>query len=356
MALYRAFFLSLLCLLPATAWSNESLVDRLVAEVNSQPIFYSEVMDKVKNGPLVTVSAYPSKENDPQFDVALNDLINTQLLKIKAKELDIEVTEEELEEEIKKLLDRRGVSKEELNKVLAQQGVTYEKYKDDFKTQMLFNFFVGRVIRPQIKITEKDLEAYYLKTFKSDAQGIKLGLRQIFVKVDSDAVETVRVGKRELADKIVREVRAGSKFEDLVKLYSDDAGSKDQGGRLPDLELKDLSEAIKEKLQGLKENEVTDPIQMANGYYIFFVEKRSIAGSEEFLKKKQELEGRYQQEEIEKQMIRWLEEQRRRAKIRLSKERLMDSKTPSSDKAQGEKAAQPMLDEKSLPQPQPETK
>ena len=310
----------------SVAFSNEILLDRLAAEVNGQPIFYSEVMDKVKRGPLITVSPYPSKESDPQFDIALNDMINIQLLKLKSKELDIEVTDEEGDEEIKKLLERRGMSRDDLNKVLLQQDATYEKYREDFKTQMLLNLYIGRVINPQIKINDKDLEAYYLKTFKSDAQGIKLGLRQIFIKIDSDAVETVRIGKKDLAEKIVREVRAGEKFEEMAKLYSDDQGSKNQGGKLPDLELKDLSDTIKDKLQSLKEGEVTDPVLLPTGFFIFFVEKRSISGSEEFLKRKQELEGKFRQEEIEKQMIRWLEDQRRRAKIRLSAERLMDNK------------------------------
>ena len=82
----------------SVAFSNEILLDRLAAEVNGQPIFYSEVMDKVKRGPLITVSPYPSKESDPQFDIALNDMINIQLLKLKSKELDIEVTDEEGDE------------------------------------------------------------------------------------------------------------------------------------------------------------------------------------------------------------------------------------------------------------------
>ena len=45
--------------LAGPAISKELLIDRMIAEVNGEPVVYSDVIKKVKNGPLVEVSPYP---------------------------------------------------------------------------------------------------------------------------------------------------------------------------------------------------------------------------------------------------------------------------------------------------------
>lgn len=308
------------------AQQQEILLDRLVAEVNGEPIAYSEIMDKVKNGPLVEVAAYPAEESDPPFDVALQDLINRKLIMQKAEEYEIEVTDEELDQEIKNFLDKRHLTEEGLKSAIAQQGLTMEEYRRDFRNQIILSQFQGRVILPSVKITDKDIEVYYLKTSGNTAENLKLQLRQIFVKLDPDVSETVKKGKEELVKTIMQKLEGGMAFEEAVKIYSDDPNGRDNGGLMPLIYLRDMAAPFQKVIEPLKEGETSEPIKTAQGYYIFHLQNKAFAGNTEYTGKKRELEMQLRQEEVGRQTMRWLSDERKRSKIKIISDQVASTK------------------------------
>ncbi|MBF0441746.1 MAG: SurA N-terminal domain-containing protein [Oligoflexales bacterium] len=295
---------------------GEILLDRLVAEINGEPLTYIEVMEKIKNGPLVEVDSYPATETDTPFLIALNDLINMKLIMQKAHELDIDAKDENVEIEIERFLSNRKLNKQELLGMLQNQGKTYEEYKENFKNQMILNQFQGRVILPAVKISDKDIEIYYLKKTENTVSNVKLILREIYVKIPSNAMESIKAGKKELIEKVYNDLKNGLSFKEAVKIYSESERVKNEG-IMPPIYLKDLSKVFQGAIERLEEGEFTTPIQVSGGFYIFYLEKKSFAGSEEFERQKKELEFSLRREEVTKQTVQWLKDQRRRSKIKI---------------------------------------
>ena len=317
-ALMRHIAVSGLLLIASTRLTAaEQLVDRLIAEVNGQAITSSEVQSKVDKGPLVEVSAWPALETDPPPKVAVQDLINKKLIMQKADELDIEVTEEALNEEIKNFLTRRNLSKEQLMKALDEQGMTYDQYQEDFRTQMLINQFQGREILPQVKITDRDVQSFYLRNSGTMAQNIRLTLRQLQIAVPSGSVEAVKSGKKQLVEKVYQEIEGGMPFEKAVKIYSDNESARENGGQMPQVFLKDLAPLFQNAIRDLEEGRYTRPIETPMGYSIFYVAKREFSGSDEYVKLKPQLENQLRQEEMNKLLSKWLETQRRRSDVKI---------------------------------------
>ena len=123
---------------------------------------------------------------------------------------------------------------------------------------MILNQFQGRVILPAVKISEKDIELYYLKTSGNIADNIKLVLRNIYIQMPYNAVESVKMGKRKLADRVYGEIKDGGlSFEEAIKIYSDGENSK-QGGLMPTLYLKDLAPKFQVAIEPLQEGEFTE--------------------------------------------------------------------------------------------------
>ena len=299
------------------AFAAEQMLDRLAAEVNGHAITTSEIQSKVDKGPLIEVSAWPALENDPPAKVALQDLINKKLIMQKADELDIQVTEEALNEEIKSFLVRRKLSHEDLLKALAEQGMSYEQYKEDFKTQMVINQVQGREVLPLVKITDRDIQLYYLKHSGSMAENIRLSLRQLQIIVPDGSVEAIKTGKKQLVDKAYQELEGGMPFEQAVKIYSDNETARDSGGQMPQVFLKDLAPVFQNAVRDLEEGHYTRVIETPNGYSIFYVSKKEFSGSDEYVKQKPQLEGQLRQEEMGKLLSKWLEAQRRKSDIKL---------------------------------------
>jgi peptidyl-prolyl cis-trans isomerase SurA len=317
-----SMIVTLFCVFEATCYaaSDEVLIDRVVAIVDGEPILYTDIMDKVKKGPLVLVSSYPASEDAAPFEQALNDAINFQLVVDKARDLEIDVQDSEVEAEIKSFLASKNTDMAGLLEFLKQQGTTYEDYKADFKNQMLLRQFQGRVIFPQVKITDKDVENYYLKKSGATSDLVELSLRQITIKVDPNAAEDVVKAKEALAQEVYTKLKDGMSFEDAVKIYSDDSSARTAGGLMAGIKLKDLAGSIKTAVEGLDVGQFTAPIRTTIGFHLFYLEEKRFSGSTEFQTQRKQLEFELRNAEAVNQTRRRLMEQRQKSKVEIIKD------------------------------------
>ena len=283
---------------------SRQLVDRLLAEVNGDVITYSEVKAKVDKGPLIVMSPYPLTAKDDQFKVALNDAINTKLVMMKAAELGLTINDTELNNEIEKFATRRKMTVDSLKEAIAGQGMTFEKYKQDFKMQIIMSRFQGREIMPQVKITEKDAKLYYLRTEGSEGQVFKLHLRQLFIAIKESDSDVIKDSKKELLSKVEDQLDSGVPFEEVVKLYSEAPNAKENGGKMPALSTTDLSGLFKENIEKLKVGESTKPIKAPNGYYIFKLESKEVGDSSKFNLVKNKIMQQLRQQEVQKKKLK----------------------------------------------------
>ena len=236
----KAYLVAVLSLLSFPLMAQETLVDRIAAIVNGKPVMYSEIQKKIKKGQPVSLSQYPAKDSDSDYDKALNDEINYQLVLQKIEEFEIEISDADVDAEIQAFLKQRNLSPAGLREALRGQGMTYEEYQKDFRNQMIMRKFQGRVISPLIKITDKDIENYYIKKTGSTSENVRLRLRKIFISIPSGAVTAVRKAKEDRAKEVYGKLENGMDFVEAAKIYSDDPGAKESGGLMPAVKLNDL--------------------------------------------------------------------------------------------------------------------
>lgn len=312
--------MALFLLFSEVAWAQkqpEALIDKVVAVVNGTPLLHSQVQEKITRGLIVSVSDYPAKESDSEYTKALQDLINQELIMQEARDLEIEIRDEDVENEIKAFLESRGLSKDSLIDHLKQQGMTYQEYTRDFHDQMILRRFQGRVIAPLIKITDKDVETFYLKTSGASTDAVELVLRQIILNADSSADPLLVEQKKLLAEDIHKKLKNGMLFEDAVRIYSDDSRARDTGGLMAGIKAKDLGEAIRVSVEALQIGGFTGPIRTSLGWHIFKLEEKKVSSNREFYEKRKLIENDLRVAELAKQTQRWLADQRQKSKIEL---------------------------------------
>jgi len=296
----------------------EVLVDRIVGLVNSVPILRSEIQEKIRRGQVVLVSSYPAPKDADDQVKALEDEINFELVMQKVDQLDLNVSDTELDTEIEAFLKRRKLSMDGLLEALHQQGVNFEEYKSDFRKQMVMRKFQGRVIQPLIKITDKDLEGYLLRKSGSTSDNLSVTLRKIFIRNNSSTSAVAR-GKESRVQQIYSKLKSGMNFEEAAKLYSDDADVQTTGGLMSPVKLNELSANIKKEIAPLNEGGFTKPIESDAGYFIFALEKKNFLRDKNFQAQKQKLEYELRNEELERQTQKWIIAQRSRSKIEVIK-------------------------------------
>lgn len=305
--------------------ASEMLLDRVVAVVNGSPVLYSEIMEKITRGLVVSISEYPAESTDNEYLKALQDQINRELIMQEARELEIDVREEEVESEVKNFLESRGLNKENLVTHLATQNMTYADYLQDFRDQMILRRFQGRVIAPLIKITDKDIETYYLKTIGASSDVVELVLRQIIFSANNSADIALIQQKKQIADEAFEKLKNGMLFEDAVKIFSDDSRARETGGLMAGIHARDLSESIRAKVELLEIGQITEPIRTSLGWHIFRLEAKNVTSNREFAERKKQIELELRSVELASQTKRWLEEQRQKSKIEIIDEKAENS-------------------------------
>ena len=125
---------------------------------------------------------------------------------------------------------------------------------------MLLRRFQGRVISPLVKITDRDIETYYLTKSGGSAETVEISLRQILIEVAGDASAEVANAKEELVQEVYSKLQDGLPFVEAVKIYSDDREARGNGGLMQGIHLTDLAGTIRSSVEELEVGTFTPPV------------------------------------------------------------------------------------------------
>ena len=290
------------------------LIDKIAAEVNKVPVLHSHIMSKVDEGPLITVHPYPATAKSSKYDQALNDAVNYELVLQTIEEMNIVVSDEDVEQRIKAIMTQNNINQQQLQIFLQQQNKSLDSFREDTRKQMLIARFQGRVIMPKIKITEKSLTAHYLTKHRRQGDSAEIALRQILVRVPRDATEQHIKRKEKLILTAEKQLLSGTPFIEVEKIYSNlDAGrNKEQATTY---NLKDLAKPIRDGVALLKQGEFSKPIRTGLGFHLFYVANKNIINKSKFEAMRSKLEHELRMIEMGSQTIEWIKKRRLESKI-----------------------------------------
>ncbi|MCY4274763.1 MAG: SurA N-terminal domain-containing protein [Gammaproteobacteria bacterium] len=93
-------------------------------------------------------------------------------------------------------------------------------------------------------------------------------VRHILVAVDASATDQDRKTKLGLANDLLERLRSGEDFDQLAKQYSDDPGSKNNGGDLGIIARGQMVAPFEEAVYGMSEGDIEGPVETQYGYHI----------------------------------------------------------------------------------------
>lgn len=192
------------------------------------------------------------------------------------------------EEAEKEHLDQQDPTKEDLEAALEWQkrfilaNAMVNQVNNGYRVdqQQIQDFYSSHQSRYQeatIKIILLGFKPAPLKPDANKDQSIEDKLKaaaQGAVEAEHPLNQRTEPEARALADDIVKQLRAGAKFEDLVEKYSDDMESKASGGDFgaPIKATSTFAPEIKKLVFDLTPGEVGEPLRQANSYYIIRLE------------------------------------------------------------------------------------
>ena len=192
----------------------------------------------------------------------------------------------ELKAQAKDQVVMREIFAQEAEKQGIPNTADYKNQLDLVRQTVLINTLFQNFIKTH-PVSDTDAKAEYDK-IKAEQSGLEYHARHILVDSEDEA------------KKLIAQIKAGSKFEDVAKKSSKDTGSAENGGDLdwakPTAYVPEFSAA----LQGLKKGQMTDaPVKTQFGYHIIRLEDTRAAQFPNFEEVKDKIKQQMEQVKLQ---------------------------------------------------------
>jgi parvulin-like peptidyl-prolyl isomerase len=223
----------------------------------------------------------------------VNYLVQNQVIKEKAAELDVSVTDKQFQERMKQIVQQVGGQKK-LDKLLEQQAVTQPQLEEQLKSQMLQDA-VQQKVYADIKVNDADLQKYFDDPANEAQFNVpeSVDARHVLVKTEAEAEEVRAMLEADNSD---------ANWKKVAKEFSTDPGSKDAGGSLGNFPRGRMVKAFEDVAFGLDVGEVSQPVKTQFGYHVIEVTKKTPGSTQTFEEAKPTIE---QQLKSQKQATAW---------------------------------------------------
>ncbi|YCA44410.1 peptidylprolyl isomerase [Bacillus sp. JZ8] len=231
---------------------------------------------------------------DQNGAAAVDTLITEKIIDKEAEKEDIKITAKQVNQELDDLKEQYG-GEDTFNQTLEASGVSLSSLKEDIKK----NKEIEELLRPSIKITEKEMKEYFNENKDSFAQAAQVKASHILVDDKKTAKEI-----KEKLDK-------GEDFATLAKKYSTDTATSESGGELGYFEEGTMTDEFDKKAFSMKKGEISDPVKTDYGYHIIKVEDVKEAKQASYKDSKAQVKEAIFNEKLQTEYSTWLEKKKK---------------------------------------------
>ena len=300
---------------PPPVHDGETVVDRVVAVVNSEIITMSELEEDV-------VLQLRDAKRTPATEKELDDLrrqvldrrINHRLQVQEARREKIEVSDDDLRGQIEDFVKRNGGDREKLEAQLKAQGLSWDVVRRELRDQRMAQIVKSRRVGRRATVTEAEVDVYMAENRTKLEAGLKYHVRHIAVLAEPPSSTEAWDKARTEIEALAKELAAGADFATLAREHSADA-SASAGGDLGWLARGELEPVFETPILALTKGAVSAPIKSGVGYHLFELEEREGLTVEMLTDARQQARDILINRKAQERLDEWVEGLRRRALI-----------------------------------------
>ena len=188
-----------------------------------------------------------------------------KLLMAEAKKANSTVTQEEIDS----ILDfqyRRSGGEEKFLQILEENEVDIAFVKESIKEDLLIENYLDDYFSQQIPVSDEEVQRVYSEDKTASVRHILLSTEK---KSEEEKTET-----RKKMEDILSRARKGEDFAELAKAYSEDPGSKDNGGLYENFGRGQMVAPFEEAAFSVPVGEISDIVETSFGFHIIKVIER----------------------------------------------------------------------------------
>ena len=314
-----AFMLTLLN--GPAGWAQEAqTLDGIAAVVNDEIITISEVREAMAFEVAQLAQSYRGEQLREQISATyketLNNLMNIQLQLARARQMQMSVSDDEIDRQVDALKEQNQISDDQLVQMLKSRGMTLEAYRQQIREGLLVTKVVNAEVRSRLIILDSELqEAYEAREESYRITGTQTVSHILFLlpqRASDDDVAQQRVE----AERVLQEIRGGGDFAALARQHSE-GPSAERGGLLGTFQANELLPGFDEATTDLQPGEISDVIRTRVGLHIIRLEDRQADSFKSFDDVKEDLQNELLREKTGAKYQEWLEALRLQAYVKI---------------------------------------
>ena len=189
-------------------------------------------------------------------------LVERKLLLDGAEKAKSSVSPEELDKVMNFQYNRSG-GKENFLKMLDENGIDIEHVKESITKDLLIQNYIEGVLASKITVSEEEIQKVYKEDKTASVRHILLLTQE---KNDSEKKEILKK-----MEDILARARKGEDFAELAKKYSEDPGSKENGGLYEDFGRGQMVKPFEDAAFSVPSGKISDIVETRHGYHILKV-------------------------------------------------------------------------------------
>jgi len=248
----------------------------------------------------------------------LEQMIDQELIMQEAEHLKLMPTDKEIEAELAGIKEQLG-SEGEYKKFLAANGVNEPKLKDMIKQQQAWVKLQEKVTAEVPEPNEKEINDYYESNKEQFSQPEQRQVSHILIGTadNSNGKNRSEADAKVLALQVVDKLNSGADFGELAKEYSDDPGSKENGGQYPPFSRGSgfVTEFEDAAFNLSKGDLTTEPVRTQFGYHIVRLDDLIPAVQMSLADVKDNISATLKEKTVTEKMNSYMEDLREKADI-----------------------------------------
>ena len=269
---------------PPAAASNplfgrQRSADYIVAVVNSEPVTNNEVRNSLlRTEQQLTQAGTAMPPREELARLVLERLISDKLQLQEARSSGLRIDESVIDNAVQGVAQQNQLTVDELRKRLVADGLTFAKFRDGLRDELLVNRFRQREVEARVKVSDADVDQFLRdQEGNSDGAAIDINLAQILVAVPENATPAQVAILQAKAQVAADRANAGTDFVALVNEFSEPS-LRASGGQLGLRSADRYPPLFLQATEKLRTGGIAGPVRSGAGFHILKVVEKRQAG------------------------------------------------------------------------------
>jgi peptidyl-prolyl cis-trans isomerase SurA len=217
----------------------------------------------------------------------------------------LEVRDDPVQKQMQEIKSRYS-SEDDFLKALNAEGITVSDLQQKLTDQLKVKYEVDMEVRDKLFINPQDVTDYYNKHMSEFDRKPMVNLQSIFVSFDKHTKQEART----LADEARSRMIAGEDFDKVFKQYSDSSS-------LGEIEQGQMVDSVENVVFNLKLDEVSDPVEVENGIYVFKAIGISPGKQQALAEVKDQIYNKLLDDQFQTNFKKWVDKLRQKAYVEI---------------------------------------